>query len=129
MTAVPCADRGGFSLIEMVVAMLVLTAGLLAMAGASGYVTTQIQVADLRTERVAAIQEVVEELRATPFGEIRDRPAEDAITVGMFRIWWDVEWPASNLAHLTLHSTGPGFVPGAGWEASVEETFRISLSR
>ena len=129
MSAEPNAPRGGFSLVEMTVAMLVLTAGLLAMASASGYVTTQIQVADLRTERMAAVQSAVEELRATPFADIDDRAQNEALAVGAFQIWWEVERPAINLAQLTIHSSGPGFVSGQGWAAAVTQTVEVSLSR
>jgi len=121
--------QGGFSLVEMIVAMLVLTVGLLALAGASGLFTTQIHVADLRTERMAAVQSVVEELRATAFEEIDDLEQDSARTVGAFRIWWEVDRPAINLAYLTVHSSGPGFVSGQGWSNAVTESVEVSLSR
>lgn len=123
------AVREGLTLVEMVVAMLVVSVGLLAMAGASGLMAIQIRVADLRTERMAAIQQAVEEVRAKPFTEIEELEKDEAIKVGDFTIWWDVESVGPNLVHLHVHSSGPGFELGSGWTDSAEETLTVSIAR
>ncbi|MGQ0561155.1 MAG: type IV pilus modification PilV family protein, partial [Gemmatimonadota bacterium] len=47
-------SRDGFTLVELVIALVILAVGVLALAGSSGYVTSQVRIADLRSERAAA---------------------------------------------------------------------------
>jgi Tfp pilus assembly protein PilV len=119
----------GFSLVELIIAMLVLTFGLLGMAATSGYMSLQIRMANLRTERMAAVQEVVEELRATPFDQITTRPQSEAVTVGSFRVWWIVRPQTQNLLHLDVASEGPGFLTGTGWINDAGDMLVISVAR
>jgi prepilin-type N-terminal cleavage/methylation domain-containing protein len=123
------ARANGFSLVEVVVAMLILTVGLLAMAATSGYMAVQIRVADLRTERMAAVQQVIEDLRSLPFDELEPRPKASAASVGAFRVWWDLEPQGTNLVELRIHSEGPGYRAGTGWVTGVEETLSVSVAR
>jgi Tfp pilus assembly protein PilV len=122
------ARREGFSLVEVIIAMLILTVGILAMAALSAFVTTQIRVAQVRGERVAAMQQQIEQIRATPFFELDAVSQADAATVGAFTVWWEVDLPNAALARIALYTEGPGFAGGA-WSVSVRDTFVFSISR
>jgi Tfp pilus assembly protein PilV len=123
-----CLPAGGFSLLEVVVAMLVLTIGMFAMAATSGYMSIQVRVADLQTERAAAVQEAVEQIRGTRFADIESRTEAHALEIGAYQVWWDVERDGFSLLHLNVHSSGPGYVTGQGWSAAVVQTSRVSVA-
>lgn len=56
----------GFSLIEVLVALVVLTIGLLGMAGLQGYSITGSYNAHLRTQATALAQDIIDRMRANP---------------------------------------------------------------
>ena len=56
----------GFSLIEVLVALVVLTIGLLGMAGLQGYSITGSYNAHLRTQATALAQGIIDRMRANP---------------------------------------------------------------
>jgi type IV pilus assembly protein PilV len=84
-SAVP-APEAGFSLIELMIALLILSIGILGLAGVTAYSIQKVTVADLDTVRGAALQSVVEQLRATP----RDSLKDGVDTVGVFDVAWSV---------------------------------------
>src|SRR5207249_3712424 len=57
-------NQSGFSLIELIIAMMILTFGMLAMGATMGYMNTQVRVANLQTDRIAAIGQVADQVRA-----------------------------------------------------------------
>src|SRR5690606_31339345 len=59
--------RAGFSLVELIVAVIILAIGVLGLAGTTAFVIRQVTLADVNTERSAALQMVVENLRATSY--------------------------------------------------------------
>ncbi|MBI4408662.1 MAG: prepilin-type N-terminal cleavage/methylation domain-containing protein [Gemmatimonadetes bacterium] len=127
------SPRGGFSIVEIIIAMVILSFGLLAMAAATGYIGSEIRLADVRTERIAALQHQAEILRtqgSTPQGyiDLAARAQGSAETVGRFTIWWDVQSPADNMKEVWLYSQGPAFRDGA-WQTAVRDTFVVTLSR
>jgi prepilin-type N-terminal cleavage/methylation domain-containing protein len=101
-------DRGGFSMVEMLVAIVILTFGLLALASATGYTTMQIRTAGLHTERAAAQQRGLERLYTYPYESIPVRAYDDALTFGDYKIWWDTttlgQW---GVKQVNLYSEGP----------------------
>lgn len=119
----------GFSLIELIVSLVIITVGMLALAATTGYLVVQVQVSELRTKRATAVQQVVEELRATPFTQITARSEAEARQVGEFRVWWDVAQPEYHLRRVTIHSVGPGYNAGSGWTQARRDSFRTSLAR
>lgn len=56
-------DERGFSIVEILVAIIILTIGLLALAQSSGAVTTMIGRGKQDTQAAAAAQQVLERLR------------------------------------------------------------------
>ena len=119
----------GFTVIELLVALVVLSVGLLAMASVMGTLILQTRAADIRTERSFAVQQVTERLRAQPFGAIGDRAEADAETVGSYDVWWNVADGTSTKRQIAVITKGPGYVPGSGFVEAKLDTFRITLAR
>lgn len=121
-------NRSGYSLIEVIVAMLILVVGILAMAGSTGYVGMQLQGADLRTERSVAQQQVAERLRNVEFDNLVTLASGSAITVGEYSAWWDVSSLAWALKEVDVYTRGPG-LQGGHLNTSVVDTVTIRIAR
>ncbi len=125
--------REGFSIVELIVALVILTAGLLAMASASGFSTLAVQIASARTLRAAAVASEVEALRAqastnTGFNNLSSKAQASADVINGYSVWYEVA-PATNAATVTLHSVGRSYVIKKGWQLSVQEDFVESVVR
>ena len=117
----------GFSIVELLVALVVLTVGLLSMAATTGYVSTQVRAGDLRTERAAALQQVIENLRATPFDELDTVTEAEAVTIGDFQFWWTVRRNGF-LADVEIYSSAVRTLPAARRHGAVaRDTFFFSI--
>ena len=119
----------GFTVIEMLVALVVLSVGLLAMASVMGTLILQTRAADIRTERSFAVQQAAERLRAQSFSAIADRAEADAVTVGSYDVWWTVADATSIKRQIEVFTKGPGYVPGNGFIEAKLDTFQITLAR
>lgn len=80
--------QGGFSLIEVIVATVILTFGLMAMAASTTYVGAQLNSARFDTERTVAKSRMIEELRATPYTSLATNTS--GRMVGRYTISWNV---------------------------------------
>lgn len=98
------AARSGFTIVELVVAMIVLAFGVLGLAGTTALVVRQVTLADVNTERAAALQEVVERLRAQNTGTI----TSGSTTVGSYTVSWAVTESATYSRTVRVITTGPG---------------------
>lgn len=119
----------GFSLVELLVALVILTVGILAMAAVTGFLILQVRVADTRTERSAAVQGVVEQVRALPFTSIESRDQASAVTVGSYSVWWDLRSATMIKRDLVFHSRGPGYVAGEGFTHEAVDSAAITFAR
>jgi len=120
-------NEHGFSIVELMVALVILTVGLLSMAATTGYVATQVRAGDLRTERAAALQQVIENLKATPFSSLSSVDEASAVTVGDFQFWWTVN-KNGFLADVEIYSKTARVIPGAqGHGALARDTFFFSI--
>ena len=121
------ADRAGFTLVEVIMAMLILTVGLLGLAGATGYMVRTVTLGDLMTERSVAFQSTIDGLQSLPY----DSVTTGSDSVGIFAISWDSvdDGPQSKL--VTLVTVGPGVVPGSAHlqSPSVADTFVFRILR
>lgn len=99
------SSRGGFSLVEILVALVILTAGILAMMSTTGFMTLQIQSADLDTERAMAVQEAIERVRATPFTALANQTSP--LQIGRYEVVWTAQDSTENLKIVTITTTGP----------------------
>lgn len=102
-------DRAGFTLVEVVVAVVVLAVGLLGLAATTGWVVRQTTLSEVTTDRSFALQTVVEELRATPFDDVDSGSRE----IGSFTVTWTVERDGDEM-EVEVETSGPGLRSGGG---------------
>lgn len=124
----PEAKRGGFSLVEVIIAIVVLAFGLMGMAGTTALVVRQVTLADLATERSAAVQTTLESLKALPFDSVKDGSA----SIGVFDVKWSVTTASVQWKAVELITVGPGMRYGGGFPMlapSVPDTFTYRIIR
>ena len=124
------SPRDGFTIVELVIAVIILSFGVLGLAGTTMLVVRQVTLADVNTERTAALQTVVERLRAMNANNI----TAGSQTVGSFAVAWSVESENSLGRTIRVITNGPGLrrdaaatVPMLG--ANVADTFRMVMLR
>ena len=69
----------GFTIVEVIVAMVVLAIGVLGLAGTAAYIVRQVTLADIMTERAAALQTAVERIQAAEDARGKVRAMERAL--------------------------------------------------
>jgi prepilin-type N-terminal cleavage/methylation domain-containing protein len=120
-------NQGGFSLVEVVVAMLVLSFGLLAMAASTGYVSTQLRSTTWDTQRTLARQQVIEQLRATVFANLTTNTAGQSI--GLYTVRWNVTNVSNAQRSVEIITTGPGYrTSSRATRTTVADTSRITIA-
>jgi prepilin-type N-terminal cleavage/methylation domain-containing protein len=102
--------RSGFTMVEVIFAVMILAVGLLGMAGTTALVVQQVTAADLSTERSAALQTAIEQIKATPFDQLTD----GSDSVGVFEVSWSVSKAGGNWAVVQVVTNGPGMKPAEG---------------
>jgi prepilin-type N-terminal cleavage/methylation domain-containing protein len=98
------SGRRGFSLVEVIIAMVILTVGVLGLAGATGQIVRQITLSDLITERSIAFQTIVERVQAMPY----DNVGTGSDSVGIFAIRWSSVDNGGQSKTVTMITVGPG---------------------
>jgi prepilin-type N-terminal cleavage/methylation domain-containing protein len=119
--------RQGFTIIEVLFALIILTFGVLGLASTTLWVVRQTQVSEVATERTIALQSVIEELRAAPYNDV----VAGSGTEGNFSVSWTVAVGA-NSKLVTVTTTGPGLVNATGFPTlspSVAQTFDYRIFR
>ena len=122
--------RAGFSLIELIIAVVILTVGLLGFASTTGFMFRQSTMAKLRTKRVAAVVSVVENLKAQTFENV----TYGGETVGDFSMSWTSLAIGIDTKLVRIISTGPGArstvsSPMPALSDQVADTFTYRLLR
>jgi prepilin-type N-terminal cleavage/methylation domain-containing protein len=120
--------NSGFTIVEVMIAIVILAVGMLALATTSIFATTQVKVADLKTERSIAVQQMVEMLRAMPFDSIRTRSEANSIRAASFEVWWTITPTSRYLKTVTLFTKGPGYRSGTGWVPLSRDTFVAQIT-
>lgn len=122
--------REGFSLVEIVVAMMILTVGILAMGVSSSFILNQVRASQLSSERVAAVRDAAETLRAVPWASLATECANTTFEMDPYTVECSVLAPQSSntLQVLQLVSEGPGF-QAMRMQPAVSDTFVISIAR
>jgi Tfp pilus assembly protein PilV len=91
-------------MIEVIMAILILTVGVLALAGTTGYMVRNVNFGDLMTERAAAFQTVVDRIQSLPFDSV-DAGSD---SVGVFLVTWSSVLDGPQNKIVTIVTTGPG---------------------
>ncbi len=120
--------KDGFTIVEVLIAIVILAVGMLALATTSIFATTQVKVADLKTEQSLAVQQTVEMLRAMPFDSIRTRAEASRLDTGTYDVWYNVASDTRYLKTVTLFTRGPGYRSGQGWVPLARDTFTVQIN-
>lgn len=122
------AVRAGFSLVEVVIAIVILAVGVLGLAGTTALVVRQVTLGEMTTKRAAAFQTAIEQMRALEWEEI----GGGSTTVGDYVVsWWvDSEYTQSKV--MKIATLGPGVSTSGGFPTLVQnvaDTFTYRLLR
>lgn len=101
--------RAGFTLVEMIVASLVLATGLLGLGATTGFLVRQTAVAEVVTRRTAARQNVMEQLRSLPYDSVET----GGRTVGGYEVGWSVT-EGADAKEVEVETVGPGLRTAEG---------------
>lgn len=119
--------EAGFTLVELLVAMLILVVGILAMAGSTGSIFTQLRVSKARTERLSAVQYSAAQLQAQGFNNIASSCSSWNQTIGRYTVTCSSSSVNNNLLKLQLLSNGPKY--DGTWQTNVQDTFVVQIAR
>jgi prepilin-type N-terminal cleavage/methylation domain-containing protein len=132
-------DRDGFSIVELIIALVILTVGMLALAAGSGYTTVEVRTSALRTQRTAAVASVVEQLRSrafdtVAFDSLHALARSSAQKVGSDSVWYDlaadqVVGGVTYTRKVTVYAKGPRYQPHGGWTSTSVDTFVTVIFR
>lgn len=100
--------RTGFTMIEVIVAVVILTFGLLGLAGTTAWVIRTSTMAEAQTERTLALQSVIERIRAQPFANV----SAGSLNLGKFSASWTITASGAEYKTLEIVTTGPGMSGG-----------------
>jgi prepilin-type N-terminal cleavage/methylation domain-containing protein len=125
------ARRGGFSLVELMIAVIILAFGVLGLAATTAFIVRQITLSDVNTERSAALQGVVERIRSTTFNSV----GSGSQTIGSYSVTWSVTDSTTVTKTVRVITRGPGLnkdttvsvVPMLA--ANVQDTFTMIVLR
>ncbi|MEQ9401772.1 MAG: hypothetical protein RJQ04_21580 [Longimicrobiales bacterium] len=122
--------RRGSSLVEVVVAIIVLAYGLLGLGGMTTYVVRQVTLADITTDRAMALQSVLDRVQAMDY----DSVGTGADSVGVFHLTWTSTSETAQSKLVTVITAGPGLATAEGTNVpmlvpSVPDTFVYRVLR
>lgn len=119
----------GFTIVEVIVAIILLAVGALGMAGTTAFLVRQTSAADLRTERTAALVASLERIQALPYDSVQ----QGSDSVGAYRVAWSVLSEANEAKSVQLVTLGPGLASSNGGPPSVQpsvpDTFQYTVVR
>jgi prepilin-type N-terminal cleavage/methylation domain-containing protein len=118
--------RQGFTIVEVIFAIVILAFGLLGTAGTTLWYVRQTTLADVTADRSAALQSTIERIRSLPFDSVR----EGTDSVGDFAIKWTVTAPQARWKSVEIVTYGPGLLSTRGFPTlapSVPDSFTYRI--
>jgi Tfp pilus assembly protein PilV len=91
-------------MVEVIFAIVILTVGVLGLAGTTAYIIRQVTLADLMTERWAAFQTVVDRIQSLPY----DSVGSGTTTIGVFTATWTATPSGTQNKVVQIITVGPG---------------------
>ena len=120
--------RAGFTMVEVIIAIVILAVGVLGMAGTTAFVVRQITLADLMTERAAAFQTTIEKVQALDYDDV----SFGTDSVGIFAVKWTSSNVTAQVKDVTIITAGPGLDGSGGFYGigpQVLDTFSFYVLR
>lgn len=114
-------------MVEVIVAIVILTVGVLGLGGTTAHIVRQITLSDLMTERAAAFQSTIDRLQSVPY----DSVSTGSDSVGVFAIRWNSVADGPQNKIVTIVTVGPG-LGGTAYptnDPQAADTFRIRILR
>jgi type IV pilus assembly protein PilV len=127
MKKLPTEKANGFTLVEVIIAMVVLTVGLLALASSTGYISAEIRNSTWNTQRAFARNAIVERLRSIPFDSVTT--SGTATPIGRYNLTWTATDVNQNLKTVLVIASGPSYRIGGGARVTVIDTSSINIIR
>jgi Tfp pilus assembly protein PilV len=91
-------------MVEVIIAIVVLAVGVLGLAGTTAYIVRQVTLADITTERAAALQTAIERIQSMGWDTI-DTGSD---SVGIYGVRWTTQLSMAQLKEVTIITNGPG---------------------
>lgn len=110
--------RSGFSLVELIVSIVILSVGVLSMAETSTWVIRQVTISRLITQRAVARQSAIEGVMADAFATLH----AGSSAFGIFNVTWLVTVDGGTFKTVQVVTVGPGRVPGSTGNAALSTT-------
>ncbi len=119
--------RGGFTMVEVIISIVILSIGVLGLAGTTGYLVRQVTLGDVMTERAAAFQTVVDRLQSVPY----DSVTTGSDSVGIFAVRWSSvpDGPQNKIVTIVTEGPGLGGGPGTASNPHAVDTFEFRVLR
>lgn len=113
-------------MVELLVAVMILSVGLLALAGGMGVVVGSVTRSEVVTDRTAALQSGLEIIRSMDFEDV-DAGTEE---MGAYEVRWEVVGEDSNWKDVEVTVDGPGpsvsgGIPGASQGTETTYTYTV----
>ena len=125
----PSGKQNGFTLVEIIVAMMVLSVGMLAMAASTGYVSSEIRNANWNTQRTMARARAAEQIQALPFDSVNTASTQTVGTFGSFTVTYRGTSTNNNLKTVLVIASGPAYRLGKGTRVTITDTVSIQIAR
>ena len=96
--------RAGFSMVEVIIAIIILSVGVLGLAGSTAHIVRQITLSDLMTERSVAFQTIIDRIQSLPYDSVQ----AGSDSVGIYSLSWTVTPDGAQSSIVRIFTTGPG---------------------
>ena len=121
-------SREGFSLVEVIIAIVVLSFGLLAMASSTGYVYNQLRSSAFDTQRNLARQAAIEQVRGMFWDSVTTTAR--TTTRGRYTVTFAATAASTSMVkRVRVITTGPGYRSGKAVRQTVVDTASIQVMK